>query len=287
MEPQKEPEKNIKSKVVETYAADMTKAIDGSEGIYIKKIIEEQEKREKENINLSPESKKNKTFMLVGLVLIVFGIISLLSFFIFKKEVLTVDVTPSFSPLVYLDGIQFLGIDGFSRDQIAQSIFNESILTKVKLGGVEGMYLTVNKQVIGLKDFMILLAPEVDLTKMVFVSNNFLLGVHNADTKNVFVLIKMRSFSDIFEVMRSWEDNMFNDLHTLFGTDLNMNTKYLLTKDFEDGIIQNHNARILRDANGNIVMMYAYLDDTSMLLTNSESTAREIMLRLSAGTIRK
>ena len=46
MEPQKEPEKNIKSKVVETYAADMTKAIDGSEGIYIKKIIEEQEKRE-------------------------------------------------------------------------------------------------------------------------------------------------------------------------------------------------------------------------------------------------
>ena len=282
-----EKENNKKNKIVETYAADMTRAIDGSEGIYIKKIIEEQEQREAENINLSPESRKNRSFLFVSLFLLIAALSALASFVFFKKEISTVSVAPQFTPLVYLDGTEFLGIDGFSKDQITQTISSESAKTTVKFGGVEGVYLTLNKEIIGLRKFLTFVSPDLDQKSMNYVSDDFLIGVSNAEKKSPFILIKVRSFTDVFDVMRSWENEMFNDLHGVFGIDLNISTKYLLTKDFEDGIVQNRNARILKDANGNIVMMYVYLDDTSIIITNSEVAAREIKLRLSASTIRK
>ena len=53
-----------------------------------------------------------------------------------------------------------------------------------------------------------------------------------------------------FGQMRNWENKMFSDLHDIFGIPLSLDTGYLLTKNFEDGIIQNKNARILRDGSG-------------------------------------
>jgi len=284
---EKEKENNLKSKAVETYAADMTRAIDGSEGIYIKKIIEDQEQRETENLNLSPESKKNRSFMFISIFLLIVALSSLVAFAFLRKEISTVSPVPTFTPLIYLDGIEFMGIDGFSRDQIVQTIFNQSVKTTVKTGGVEGIYLTLNKQIIGLRNFLSFTSPDVDPKAMNFISDDFLVGVVNGENKSPFILIKVRSFSDVFDTMDAWENQMFNDLHVIFGVDLNINTKYLLTKDFEDTYVQNRNARILRDINGNIVMMYVYLDDTSIVITNSEAAAREIKLRLSSSTIKK
>ena len=284
---EQEKGKNLKGKIVETYSADMTRAISGGEGIYIKKIIEEQEKAEIEKANLSPESKRNKAFLIIGVILLGIAICLLGFYAIYKREASSVDVVPPFTPLIYLDNIEFMGVDDLNRDQITQTIYNESVMTGVKSGGIEGVYLTVGKKIIGFKQFLNLVAPEVDTKKMTFVNDNFLTGILNGEKRDVFLLIKTRSFVDIFDQMISWENTMFNDFHTIFNVDLNMNTKYLLTKDFEDGIVQNRNARILRDANGNIVLMYVYIDDTSVLITNSEQVAHEMQLRLSAGTIRK
>ena len=62
------------NKVVETYAEDMAKIIEDDKTGLIKKIIHEEEEHEKINQNLSPESKRNKIFMFVGLLLIFFGL---------------------------------------------------------------------------------------------------------------------------------------------------------------------------------------------------------------------
>jgi hypothetical protein len=97
----------------------------------------------------------------------------------------------------------------------------------------------------------------------------------------------MRSVADVFDTIRSWENKMFYDLHGFFGIDITSDTNYLLTKDFEDGFVQNKNARILRDKDGKIVMMYIFINDTSFIIANNEAAVREIMLRFSSGIIRK
>ena len=49
------------------------------------------------------------------------------------------------------------------------------------------------------------------------ISDNFLLGVLNEkNTKDLFMFLKVKSFSDIFPVMQNWESKMLYDLHGFF-----------------------------------------------------------------------
>ena len=80
---------------------------------------------------------------------------------------------------------------------------------------------------------------------------------------------------------------MLYDLHGFFGVNISADTNYLFTKDFEDGIVQNKNARILRDNEGKTVLMYVFADDNTVILTNSDAAVGEIITRLNSGQIKK
>jgi hypothetical protein len=182
-----------------------------------------------------------------------------------------------------------------TKDKIAQIVNSREAATEVKIGGVEGIYLTQNNKIIGFRNLLSLISGNLPLDKANFLSDNFLIGVTNTiestdsefSEKNLFILLQVRSMSDVFSVMKDWENKMFFDLHGFFGVQINADTNYLLQKDFEDGIIQNKNARILRDNNGNIVLMYIYTDNTSVLITTTENTVREVIGRLAASEVRK
>ena len=89
------------------------------------------------------------------------------------------------------------------------------------------------------------------------------------------------------ELLETIENKMFLDLSGFFGVSITPDTKYLSNVNFADGIVQNKNARILYDKDGNIVMMYVFADDNSIIITNSENATQEIMLRLAASQIKK
>jgi hypothetical protein len=283
------------SALVETYAEDMAGVIGSDAGGIVKKIIQGEEEKEMEKKNLSPESRKNKIFLYVG---IVFWIIALIvaSFLLFKKNTNTIAVQQQFVPLVFNDQITPLEISGLKKDDIAQAILNEINNTKVKSLGLEGIYLTENKQNIGLRRFLTLIDSHLTLdSNTTFVSDNFLLGVvknpanANANANSgtgFFILIKVRSATDIFDSLRAWEPNMLNDLHGFLGMSANTTNNYLFTKNFADGLISNKNARILYDQNGNIVLMYVFADDNSVVVTDSQNAAQEIMLRLASAQIK-
>lgn len=270
------------NKIVETYAGDMARILENDKEGLIKKIIHGEEKHEEEKKNLSPESNKNKLFMFSGFLLIIFSLI-ILSFFFFKKENNIVPVEKLFTPIIFNDKSTFLEVSGFKKEEIIQAILNKVNTTEVKAGGVEAFYLTENKQIIGLRRLISLIESSfVPNDNIIFVNDNFLMGVVNNESKDFFILLKVRSATDIFNALRAWEGKTFTDLHGFFGINISVDTSYLLTKDFEDGIVQNKNARILYDKEGKIVMMYVFADDNSIVITNSESSVHEIMLRLAS-----
>ena len=80
---------------------------------------------------------------------------------------------------------------------------------------------------------------------------------------------------------------MFFDLHGFFGVEITPETKYLLSKEFENGIIENKNARILYDQDGKIVMMYILANNTSVVFSNTENATHEIVLRLASSEVEK
>jgi hypothetical protein len=282
-----EPENKIENKNVQTYAEDMAKVIEGNEGRMIKKIIHEQEENEAVKEDLSPKSQKNKLFMVVSLWMVFLAVCVLIVLGLLKQKINTVDIITQSAPPIFIDQNYFQDITGLTKDQIAQSILNEVSATEVKNGGVEAIYLTENKQTIGLRKFIKLIKGGLNLANNSFVGDDFLIGAANQNTKNLFILLKVRSFADIFDGLRAWENQMFSDLHGFFGIDVNTTTKTLLTKNFEDGVIANKNARILRDSDGSIALMYVFADDNSVIITNSEDAVTEVILRLTASQIKK
>jgi len=275
---------NVENKIVQTFAEDMTQVLEDDKSGLIKKIIHGESEREKEKMELSPESKKNKLFMYVSFIFILVAMGTIL-FFTLNKDISTVPVAEQFVPLVFNDKSTFFEVKNLKKEEIEQTVSNEVLRTEVKAGGVEGIYLTADKKIIGLRKFLTL--TESNLVVNEFVGDDFLLGAVKGETNDFFILMKVRSLADIFPGLRDWENKMFLDLSLFFGVKITPETKYLLTKDFEDGIVQNQNARILYDAEKKIVMMYIFADENSVIITGTESAAREIMLRLASSRVKK
>lgn len=285
-------------KKAETYAEDMAKTIAGDKEGLIKKILQEEEMHEVEKKNLSPESRKNQILMFFSISLVV-ATLAIFYFFLFKKDINTVEVKEPFTPLVFNDASDFIEVLGFNKDKIAQNVYSVAKSTNVKGGGVEGIYLTENKEVVGFTRFIALIKGsflEVGIfSNRNSVNEHFLMGAVNNEnlpsgvsgSKDFFILLQVRSITDVFESMHAWESKMFFDLHGFFGINISSGTSYLLTKNFEDSIVENKNARVLYDNNGEIAMMYIFADDTSIIITNTKNAAREIILRLAGGQIKK
>ena len=120
-----------------------------------------------------------------------------------------------------------------------------------------------------------------------YTDDNFLIGAYSGTTKSFFILLKVNSFTDIFPGFKIWENQIFNDLHSLFGIEINPDTKDLLTTSFTDNIVNNKNARTLTDKNGKTILEYVYVTETSVVIIGNDETAIEIMLRLSTGQVGK
>lgn len=290
-----ETENKIKNKKIETYAEDMARVIESDTGGLIKKIIHEQEEYETERKNLSPGSKKNKIFIFTSILFMLLTFSLLIFLGVIKRKVNTVDVLPQYIPPIFIDQNYFKEIDGLTKEQIVQSVLNEVNNTNLKAGGIEGIYLTENKKIISFKRFIEVIQGNFDVAGLPFVDDSFLIGASNENTEaipsskniNLFFLFKVRSFPDIFDWLRSWENKLFSDLHGFLKIDISPDTKYLITKFFEDDLIVNKNARILKNKDSNIVMTYIFADNNFIVITGSEKVAAEVILRLKGSQIKK
>jgi hypothetical protein len=296
-----EEKKKIQNVTIETYANDMASVIGDNQNGLVKKIIEEEEKHNASKKKGLTENEKNRIFLFVGIFFVLLAFIAISIVFFFKKDIFTVEVKPQYVPIIFTDKTEFKEVSGLKKDEIIQTILNEAKNAEFKKDGVEGIYLSYDKKVIGFRKLLELLEFNLDKTKIEFINDNFLVGAKDNGTdialpvdgqaslrnRDLFILLKMRSITDIFPPMRLWENKMFYDFHKFFGVELNIDTKYLLEKSFEDGIVQNKNARILRDSDGKLIMMYVFAEEDSLIITNSDSAAKEVMLRLTSSSVKK
>ncbi len=307
MESEKVNPNKVAPHLVKTLAEDMAGAIGDNKEGFIKKIIHQEEENEKEKKRRSMDSMQNKLFVTVGIILIM-ATIGLITYSMFRTKAETLLVDKPFVPLIFTDKSIFVEIAGLNnKDKIFKAMHSAVIETELKAGEIEGIYLTENKKVIGLRRFIELLkgnfvVPESRPGEETLVSDEFLIGIANTNMKHnsedvqesnpdFFILIKMRSLTDVFQNLRSWEAKMFSDLHAFFGYSLSSENEHLLTKKFEDSIVENKNARVLyqndTENTDSISMMYVFANNDSVVITKSPFTVREIILRLASNQIKK
>ena len=145
----------------------------------------------------------------------------------------------------------------------------------------------------------------------------FTYGIHNSsgssDENRPFIIMKTSFYQNAFASMLSWEESLPDDLDFMISVpqltpeidtippisaatstdDIATTTESGTTTpmeeveappaplEFKDEVIKNHDARVLRDSNGHVMLLYSFADEETLVITNNTQTLERIFERLS------
>lgn len=113
------------------------------------------------------------------------------------------------------------------------------------------------------------------------LDSNYMIGAYTYDTQNPFIILKDTFFQNAFSGMLEWEKDMRSDLLPVIQVaHENENSVTAAESHFEDVIISNIDARVLRDDQGKTILIYAFADKDTIIITTSEATLKYILDRL-------
>jgi hypothetical protein len=107
--------------------------------------------------------------------------------------------------------------------------------------------------------------------------DEYIVGMHVADRNTPFILLTTQSHEHAFAAMLDWENVAEVQLGAFFATEGSNSSK----RTVEDIIIQNIDARAVRDEDRTIKLLYAFLDRETVLITNNIHTLTEVARRYS------
>ncbi len=137
--------------------------------------------------------------------------------------------------------------------------------------------------------------------------------IHAGPQTRTFFVLRVDSYERTFAGMLAWESWMAHDLAQLYplypsevvSTTIPAATSTVIVKgkkvatttpartietsmqgiaesSFIDGVVANHDVRLLKDTNGHTLLLYGYVDKQTLLITRDESAFTELLVRLSA-----
>ncbi len=106
------------------------------------------------------------------------------------------------------------------------------------------------------------------------LNSSFMVGSYK---KKPFMIFTTTFFESSFASMLEWETQIQPDMGPLFITE---STSPMAANKFEDSVIRNKDARVLRDEVGNVLFLYSFPDREHLLIVANEATLSEVLARL-------
>jgi hypothetical protein len=157
-------------------------------------------------------------------------------------------------------------------------------------------------------EFLQTLAPSTPAQLVRTLEPQMLLGIHSFDENQAFMILKADSYETAYSGMLAWEESIRLDLMPLFartpavrplpvpapiiqtGTTTASSTPGAVATEappapffqgnFIDQIVENHDARVLLNQNGDILLLWTFLDRSTIVITTNEATLREVISRI-------
>jgi hypothetical protein len=195
-------------------------------------------------------------------------------------------------------------ITGQSRREFMNTLLAEKEKVSLRLGAISYLYLTLTTRLpdggervnlLSSTEFFERVEAEVSGSLTRSLEPMMMLGVHVFDGNQPFLIFSVNFFENAFAGMLQWEDELQIDLAPLFGPALVTQPRPVTgtstgmiqpsapgTGQFTDEIIRNKEVRVLRNANGKIILLYGFVDRNTLVITTNEFTFAEIVTRLSS-----
>lgn len=278
--------KNIKT--IHTYTSDMADAIRENETSVIKIALAEKEKRDREELYRQASGTGTSKFFLAlgGVVLI--GLAVLGWYFLSKKSDTSIapqQVTKDTEALISYDEKAYIDVtENKNQNDLLDSLKSE-IDRPLKTGSIKALFLTENKnkeqKLLSLKNLLFIMNTQIPAPLARTLDDNFMIGTYGGEDKtHLFLIFKIKDYNQAYPAMLEWEKTILSDIFVLFRTDISGERSNLFEKPWKDIIIDNKDARILYDKNGEDILYYIFADKNNLIITDSKQSIKEISLRL-------
>ena len=249
---------------------------------------------------VAPKSEGRSYAMVgVGLVLIVLSL-GVLAYLFIPREAATPDAPEAMPPLIHVDATMRVEVRP-NQDRLAlmDELVTDRENVKLSLGLVARLYVvqSATSSVSGIEGeypasaFLGLLAPHAPSALLRSLFDRFLLGVHSFDGNQPFLIFKTASYQQTYAGMLEWERDMQGDLLPLFerkprvripeeGTTTPVTAPQVTETEFADAIVENHDARVIHNAAGDILLMWSFVNRETLVIATNEYSLREAITRL-------
>jgi hypothetical protein len=146
--------------------------------------------------------------------------------------------------------------------------------------------------------FLQTIAPAIPQMLLPTIEPQFLLGAHSYEENEAFLILKVDSYETAYAGMLAWEATIQSDLSPLFDrtpsphiqnsnatTTPATTTPQLIQTSFADQVVENHDARVIANRSGDILLLWTFLDRGTIVITNNDATLREVISRLSQAPV--
>lgn len=283
-----------------TYKTDVEELLGSGKGSLIGMAAAEQKKAPAPPLatrgGAGATDDKRLLYLKLSLGLIVLGIIAVAALYFLKGQgsVTPLPLAQSLITINPTDTTEEITIDSLDRVGLVSKLTGERTQKNVALNTLHLLAFTTGKdtakEVAAARTFLALLGTRASETLLRALGDKFAYGLHNFRNNQPFLIFSVNDYQNAFAGMLAWESAIQTDLQNFFIAALATPPAAATTTaalfrastqaQFVDGVIANKDVRLIRDANGNTVFLYSFVNPKTLVLTTNSDTLKEIMRRL-------
>ena len=273
-------------KALRTYRGDVEESIQNKKTSIVSIAIAQQKHREEEENEKTAakrEVPQNAVAIVLSAILVITGIGSLFIFLYAKYEQERAVVTLYERTIIPADASEHLVLASQTREETIATIRERVAATEEKIGSI--VYFNFFEKETGVSvslkatTLLSFISPSIPPYLERSFEKDYMFGLYVSAQNEPFLILKTNSFETAFSGMLSWEDTIIDELGNLFIKDTTLLAETDKKGNFKDRIIKNKDARIVKDVNGNTVLLYSFLDKETILITTQEEVFVEIFRR--------
>jgi len=303
--PAPEPKKDSGVSPLQTFQGDIASIVEKTQ-VSMVSIATAEAKRREQLVDHPAQAAEArplivKAALIVGGVLLLSGALGAVAYIATRPTTVPAMPLNIASPFITVDDTTPVIVpSGITATAFMQELNNTRTGVHLSLGLIDRLELelqTVDAQGnqtaadMSVQAFITTLAPFAPSTLVRTLSGPYLLGVHSYDENEAFLILHTDSYETAYAGMLAWESTMRTDLSPMFvrtapvrsnDTATTTQQAQVLPTTFTDKVVANHDARVIQNKYGDIVLLWTFINRNTLVIANNDATLREILTRTAA-----
>ncbi|KND50225.1 MAG: hypothetical protein AB198_02740 [Parcubacteria bacterium C7867-003] len=267
------PQERVPIKSLRTYQGDVQEAIEKNKYSSTTILVTEQKRKLESPVDPEKENQinknRNKTFIILGVALIVIGLVSISTLYYIKSNE-KINVEQRTKSIITFSEEKTIDIGTTNEIDFALKVKELSNSWNMAVNSVLYLNLLINGNEAGVENTLSLVAPNMPPSLVRSFGEKYMFGIYSFDTNEPFIILTVNDFSLAYPGMLKWEKDLVKDLGGMFGAVVSENAS-TSTPVFTDETVKNKDLRVARDSSGNPILLYSFIDRKTLIITKNQN----------------